>query len=127
MRGLAGTVYEALTQRKPVASAERDAARLPAPYGSLVRTGLSGNARLADLRRVLQGPAVETATGAKASGRETVPAAGRGEERAREERAARAAKSPELAPELASGVAPGVTRSRVRRNWGRKRRKSIRG
>jgi hypothetical protein len=111
VRGLAGTVYEALTQRKPVASAERDAARLPAPYGSLVRTGLSGNVRLADLRRVLQGPAVETATGAKVGGRETVPAAPPREERpAREERAE---KARELAPELASGVAPGVTRSRL--------------
>ena len=109
VRGLAGTVYEALTQRKPAASAERDAARLPAPYGSLVRTGLSGNAQLADLRRVLQGPAVETATGPKAPGRETVPPAA-----SREERKMPPAKARELAPELESGVAAGVTRHRFR-------------
>ncbi len=67
VRGLAATVYEALTQRRAGTGTERDAAKLPPPYASLVRTGLSGNARLADMRRVLEGPAIETA-GAAAVG-----------------------------------------------------------
>ena len=38
--GMAATVYEALTQRRAGPGAERDAAKLPPPYASLVRTGI---------------------------------------------------------------------------------------
>ena len=74
VRGLAATVYEALTQRK--LGSEREASRLPAPYGSLVRAGMAQNASLADLRRVLQGPSVTTAVSAGAVGAVAAATAG---------------------------------------------------
>jgi hypothetical protein len=93
VRGLAATVYEALTQRRAGTGADRDAAKLPAPYASLVRTGLTGNARLADVRRVLEGPSIETAGGAAAAGSAAAGAAA-----SAAAKSARASEAPARAP-----------------------------
>ncbi len=59
VRGLAATLYQALTQRKPTGNV--DTSRLPAPFAAIVRNGLTGQWTLLDVRRAIKGPAVETA------------------------------------------------------------------
>lgn len=120
VRGLAATVYESLTQRRPGPGAEREASKLPPPYASLVRTGLSGNARLADLRRVLQGPSIETAAGAAAgaaSARSVAAQTAPGSV-ATKAPAAGATNRTGQRPSTAAEMAPGVPRSSLQHEIG---------
>ncbi len=74
VRGFAATLYQSLTQKRAVAGV--DASQLPAPFANIVRNGLGGQWTLADVRRALKGPAVETALPSTAPQRPASPAAG---------------------------------------------------
>jgi hypothetical protein len=71
VRGLAATLYAAMTQRSAISG---DAvAALPAPFASIIRNGMGGQWTLADVRRAMKGPAVETVRSAGAPARPATP------------------------------------------------------